>query len=94
MRHHIIVKWNEKVTDRQALLEELEALFAPAREIEGVEGVRLIPNCVDRPNRYDLMIVIGMEKEALPNWDASAVHHEWKERYGGLVGSKAIFDCE
>ena len=94
MKHHIIVKWNDRVTDRAALMEELEQLFSEAPEVEGVRGASLIPNCVDRPNRYDLMIVLEMEKDALPFWDASEVHLRWKEKYGGLVGSKAIFDCE
>ena len=94
MKHHIIVKWNDKVTDRTELLKEVEELFSSAGRADGVEGVSLIPNCVDRPNRYDLMIVLEMEKEDLPVWDGSPVHREWKEKYGDLVLSKAIFDCE
>ena len=51
-------------------------------------------NCVARDNRYDLMIVVEMEKAALPNWDASRIHHQWKEQFGGLLEKKAIFDYE
>ncbi len=94
MKHHIIVKWNQEAGDRETLRTEVEALFSAAGENEGVKSVSIIPNCVDRPNRYDLMIVLEMEKEDLPVWDASGLHKLWKERYGGLVGSKAIFDCE
>ena len=42
----------------------------------------------------DLMIVVDMEKSALEAWDASALHRRWKERFGSLLASKAIFDCE
>ena len=38
--------------------------------------------------------VLDMDKEALPNWDASAVHHQWKGEYGALIEKKAIFDYE
>ena len=31
---------------------------------------------------FILMIVITMEKEALPAYDASEPHHRWKETYG------------
>lgn len=94
MRHHIIVKFNELAGDKAALTEELRALFAPCTQIEGVHGCTLIENCVSRANRYDLMIVLDMEAEALPRWDESALHRTWKERYGRLVEKKAIFDCE
>ncbi len=36
------------------------------------------------------MIVVEMEKAALPNWDASRIHHQWKEQFGGLLEKKAI----
>lgn len=94
MKHHIIVKFNEQVNDKAALYSELSALFSRCTEVEGVHGCTLIPNCIDRPNRYDLMIVIEMDKDALPRWDACEIHHTWKDSYGHLVGSKAIFDCE
>ena len=54
----------------------------------------MYPCCVDRANRYDLMIVLDMDKDALPNWDASDIHHRWKDEYGGLLEKKAIFDYE
>ena len=40
------------------------------------------------------MIVLDMDKSALLAWDASAVHHQWKEQYGMLLEKKAIFDYE
>ena len=94
MNHCILVKWNESVTDKAAMLKEIAPVFAPSAEIAGVEGVRIIPNCIDRSNRYDCMIVIRMEKDALPAWDASETHRTWKERYGERIEKKAIFDWE
>jgi hypothetical protein len=38
------------------------------------------------------MIEIEMDPEALPLYDKSAPHKEWKERYGGLLAAKTIFD--
>lgn len=93
MQHHIIVKWNSKVEDKRALCPEIEALFQKTLAIPGVHKVEVIPNIIDRPNRYDLMIRMTMEEEALPAYDASPWHAEWKERYGSFMESKAIFDC-
>ena len=94
MRHHIIVKWTDQVADKAALADEVTALFASAAEIPGVYGADVIPNVIDRPNRYDLMIAVRMERAALPAWDASALHRAWKDTYGHLVAAKTIFDCE
>ena len=89
-----MVKWNSTVTDKASVLSALRLLFSPAAEIPGVSGVRFIENCVDRPNRYDLAILIGMERSALPLWDACEVHKRWKSAYGDKIEAKAIFDFE
>lgn len=95
MKHCIIAKFNESAADKkQAALAQVRALFAGAEPIEGVRGITIHENCVARDNRYDLMIVVEMEKAALPNWDASRIHHQWKEQFGGLLEKKAIFDYE
>lgn len=94
MKHYILAKWNETVTDKAALLAEVRMLFRTAGEINGVYGVELYPCCIDWANRYDVMIVLDMEKDALNAWDASALHHRWKDEYGGLLEKKAIFDHE
>jgi len=94
MLHHILVKWHEKPADLSSRLGDIQSLFAGAMTIPGVRGVRIFPNVIDRPNRHDLMIIINMEREALPAWDASDVHHAWKEQYGPLIAHKAVFDCE
>ena len=93
MKHHIIVKFVEG-TDAAALLEPIRAVFARTLDIPGVHGLELKPNCVPRPNRYDLMIVLDMDPEALPAYDVSEPHLAWKRDYGALVAKKAIFDCE
>ena len=94
MKHCILAKWNETVTDKAALLAQVRVLYAAADAIPGVHGVTVHPCCIDRSNRYDLMIVLDMDREALPNWDASDIHHRWKDEYGGLLEKKAIFDYE
>ncbi len=71
MKHCIIAKFNESAADKQAALAQVRALFAGAEPTEGVRGITIHENCVARDNRYDLMIVVEMEKAALPNWDAS-----------------------
>lgn len=71
MKHCILAKWNETVTDKAALLAQVRALYTAADDIPGVHSVTVHPCCIDRPNRYNLMIVLDMDREALPNWDAS-----------------------
>lgn len=94
MLHHILVKWKEKPADPAALNGEIEALFRQALAIPGIHGVEVIPNVVDRPNRYDLLIRLTMDAPALTAYDASEAHHRWKELYGPLIAQKAIFDCD
>ena len=94
MKHCILAKWNETVTDKAALLAQVRALYTAADDIPGVHSVTVHPCCIDRPNRYNLMIVLDMDREALPNWDASDIHHRWKDEFGPLLEQKAIFDFE
>ena len=94
MLHHILVKWKERPADTAAYLREVEAVFRGALDVPGVHEVRVVPNVIDRPNRYDLLILLCMEKGALEAYDGSEAHHRWKEVYGGMIEKKAIFDCE
>lgn len=94
MKHCIIVKWNETVTDNAAILDGVREVFADCTATDGVKGVEIIPNVIDRPNRYDVMIVVTMDKDALPSWDNSDTHKRWKAEYGDRIASKAIFDAE
>ena len=95
MKHCIIAKYTPQAYERRAeLLPRIREIFAVAGEIPGVRGAEVYPNCVARENRYDVMIVLDMDKDALSAWDASPLHHQWKDEYGALLEKKAIFDHE
>ncbi len=94
MKHCIIVKFNSEAGDRAALLRKIRALFDGAEQIPGVRAYSFRENCVQRPNRFDLMIELDMDRESLPLWDASDLHRDWKGQFGAYIGSKAIFDYE
>lgn len=94
MNHYIIVKFTDKVIDKDSLYEEIKTLFLTAEKIEGIHKVTFYPSVIDLPNRYDLMIIMEMDRSALPLFDASSIHREWKARYAPLLASKTIFDCE
>ena len=94
MKHDILVKYKPEITkERKAeLIPEIKALFEHTTEIPGIHGVTLYPNVVERENRYDLLIEIDMEREALEAYDRSSWHQQWKDQYGALLEKKAIFD--
>ena len=94
MKHDILIKYKPEITkERKAeLIPEIAELFGHTKEIPGIHDVTLYPNVVERENRYDLMIEIDMEREALEAYDNSVWHRQWKEQYGSLLASKAIFD--
>ena len=94
MKHCILVKWNNEIKDKRGILKDVKLVFDKLLTINGIREIQYLENCIDRVNRYDLMISIDMEKEVLPVYDASAPHHEWKEKYGKFVENKAIFDFE
>lgn len=93
MIHYIIVKWNSDA-DKKALAEKARALYADAVKIEGVRGVDIKENVTPRDNRYDLMIALTMDNDALHVWDKSELHLKWKSDFGGHIEKKCIFDCE
>ncbi len=93
MQHYIIVKFTEG-TDVKALAEPVREIFAGTLSIPGVHGVDLKVSNSDRPNRWDLMIVLDMDPEALPAYDACEPHRRWKAEYGPITAKKAIFDCD
>ena len=94
MQHYIIVKYNEKAADREGLLKEIGSLFEQALRLEGIHSVRVRPAVLLSDIRYDLMICMEMEREALAAFDASAIHSQWKSAYSGYVKHKVIFDCD
>ncbi len=96
MKHYIIVKFNSEVEKSKIgeMAVEIKNLFDKTKEIDGVHEISVYKNCIDRDNRYDLMIEMDMEKSALTAYDESKWHAQWKKEYGHLLASKTIFDRE
>lgn len=92
MKHCILVKFI-KSFDWQSELSKIATIF-DSIDINGVHKTEYLVNCIDRENRYDLLIRIDMEKEALEKYDMSENHHIWKESYSKYIEKKAIFDYE
>ena len=93
MKHYSIVKFTEG-TDVKALVEPVRDIFKETLEIPGIHSLDMCVSNSDIANRYDLMIIIDMDKEALPEYAASEPHLRWKREYGDRVAKKAIFDCD
>lgn len=93
MTHYIIVKWNN-TADKHALSAEVRKLYADAASIPGIHAVTVKDNITPRDNRYDIMIALDMEEDALNTWDNSALHKKWKADYGTQIAQKCIFDGE
>lgn len=94
MKHHILVKWNEHAPDHDQLRREIESLFQALPEVPGIHQADVLPSVIDRPNRYDLLILITMDKDALAAYDGCAAHHAFKDTYTPWMEKKAIFDCD
>lgn len=94
MKHNIIVKFKKDAPALNEMLDDIKAIFSQTLSIEGIHNVKYLMNCVDRPNRYDLVIQIDMDRDALADYDACSPHRQWKEKYGPYIDSKAIFDYE
>ena len=95
MKHCILAKYRPEVYPRrQELLPRIRQIFSAASELKGVSGASVYPNCVARDNRYDVLIVLDMAPEALPVYDASAMHHLWKEEFGPLLAQKGLGEVE
>ena len=93
MKHYIIVKFTEG-TEFHALENPVRRIFEETLSIPGIHGVDIRLSNSDRQNRYDMMIIMDMEKDALPAYDVSEPHLRWKSEYGNCVAKKAIFDCD
>lgn len=96
MNHLIVVKFKSEYSKSEILkmFEDIKTIFNQATTIPGINDVVYKTNCIDRTNRYDILINIIMDKEALPLWDESSFHKQWKDTYGHMIESKCIFDCE
>ena len=64
MKHYIISKFRPGTPWRE-YLPEIEAIFARTLTIDGVHGVDIFPSCSERPNRFDLMICMDMDRPFL-----------------------------
>ena len=93
MRHFIIAKLKDSST-RDSLKEPVQELFNEALKIDGVTGVDVHVCNTPFANRYDLMIEMTMEEEALEAYNVSEMHQTWKREYGPHLEAKTIFDCE
>ena len=93
MKHYIMVKFVEGF-DYLSRIKEITEIFNKTLEISGINAVNIKVSNSDRKNRYDLMIEINMEKSALPAYDVSAPHKEWKDIFSEFIINKAIFDCD
>ena len=94
MKHCILVKWSDEIKDKHEFVKTVKSVIDKLLIIEGIHKIDYVENCIERSNRYDLLIRIEMDKEVLPIYDASAPHLEWKEKYGKFAEKKAIFDFE
>ena len=93
MRHYIIIKLKDRTTKNE-VAQKARSIFEKTLEIEGVQNVNVYETCVDRPNRYDVMIEMEMQPEALALYDPSDAHMEWKRYCDPLLEAKTVFDCE
>ncbi|NLB91288.1 MAG: hypothetical protein GX786_08750 [Clostridiales bacterium] len=93
MNHYIIVKYLPHITRKEEMYHEIVSLFKEALQLEGIKKVEVYQASVVSDIRYDLMIHMVMEKEALPIFDHSWIHHEWKKNYAQYISHKVIFDC-
>lgn len=95
MQHHVIVKFNDTVRDKVALANEIGVLFKGMEgTVPGVHKVSPHKNCINMSNRYDLMIIVDMEKEALEAYTNSPIHDKWINEYPQFLESKVIMDYE
>ena len=94
MLHYILVKWTDGPVAKQALAERAQSLFSRVTELPGVRGVSVRRGVISGDNRCDLMICMELDRQALPGYDASALHRAWKEEFAPYIRQKTIFDCE
>ena len=93
MKHYIISKFQEDC-DWRSMVGAITELFEETLQIPGVHGVKVKPCCINRSNRYDIMIEMDMDPDALEAYDACEAHKKWKKEYGDLLQAKTIFDSE
>ncbi|MBO4734382.1 MAG: hypothetical protein J5662_07895 [Clostridia bacterium] len=93
MKHYIIVKFKQGF-DYKSHIGGITDIFNKTLDIDGINYVEVKSSNSERENRYDLMILLQMEKAALSLYDISKPHLLWKEKYGEYIEKKTIFDCD
>ena len=74
-------------------------LFAAPDDKETTDGLEVIDGREENPGDITETPPISTPENptsgpALKAYDESACHHEWKEKFGGLIEKKTIFDYE
>ena len=75
MRHYILAKFQADAGDWHGYLPRIREIFGAAGEIPGVRGAAVYPGCVDRENRYHVLIELEMEPSAflaVSGWSKAA----------------------
>lgn len=93
MKHHIIVKFKPDFKLKENL-NDIKNIFNDTLKINGIYSIEYKINCIDRENRFHLMIIIDMDEVALNTYDKSNAHKLWKNKYSPYIEAKAIFDSE
>ena len=93
MKHHIIVKFKPEFNLKENLYD-IKTIFNETLKIKGIYSVEYKLNCIDRENRFHLMIILDMEEASLDSYDKSNAHKLWKSKYSPYIEAKAIFDSE
>ena len=93
MKHYIIVKFYEDYNYLESV-DNIKTLFNESLEINNINNVEIYVSNSKLSNRYDLMIIMTLDKEALIEFDNSWIHKKWKEDYGKYIENKTIFDCD
>lgn len=95
MQHYVIFKFNESVKDKNALADKIGNLLkGMAGTVPGVHSVTPHKNCIDMSDRYDMMIIVDMDKDALGAYSNSPIHDNWINNYTQYLESKVIMDYE
>lgn len=94
MKHCIIVKWNDKVKDKDEYYKKAALAFKDVVKIDGVNGYEVYKSNSSRSNRYDIMIEIDCTEEGLNTYDGCQLHLDWKKNFTEYFEAKTIFDYD
>lgn len=92
MNHYIIIKFKED-SEKEILIKEVSDLFDKANSIEGIRKVEVFTNSIKKPNRFDMMIKMSMNKKILKVFEDSEIYHKFEKKYKDSILSKTVFDC-